>query len=202
MSRQVIAAAALVAGLALATPARAQALVGQAAPAFSAVDSNGKTHSLDAYKGKWVVLEWTNDGCPFVQKHYRGNMQKLQQAYTRKGVVWLSVISSAPGKQGHVDGAGANALTKDRGAHPTAVLLDPTGQVGKAYGAKTTPHMYVVDPQGKLVYAGGIDDKPSTDVADIATARNYVSAALDAVLAGKPVQTATSTPYGCSVKYP
>jgi peroxiredoxin len=202
MSRTLIAAVALVAGLAFSMPAHAQATVGQPAPAFSAVDSNGKTQSLDAYKGKWVVLEWTNDGCPFVQKHYRGNMQKLQETYTGKGVAWLSVISSAPGKQGHVDGAGANALTKSRGAHPTAVLLDPTGQVGKAYGAKTTPHMYVVDPQGKLVYAGGIDDKPSADVEDIATARNYVSAALDAVLAGKPVPTATSTPYGCSVKYP
>ena len=203
MSRPLaFAAVVVVAGLSLCSPTGAQALVGQPAPAFTATDSSGQSHSLSAYKGKWVVLEWTNHGCPFVQKHYgSGNMQKLQQAYTQKGVVWLSLISSAPGKQGYLDGAQANALNKQRGAHPSAVLLDPTGQVGRAYGAKTTPHMFIVDPQGTLVYAGGIDDTPSADPADIPKSRNFVSAALDAVLAGKPVATATSTPYGCSVKY-
>ena len=179
----------------------AQAAVGQPAPAFSAVDTQGQARSLDQYKGKWVVLEWTNHECPFVKKHYGGNMQSLQKAYTARGVAWLTIISSAPGKQGHVSPAQADQLTRERGASPSAVLLDPDGKVGRAYGAKTTPHMFVVDPSGKLVYAGAIDDTPSTDPADIATARNYVSAALDAALAGKPVPTAASTPYGCSVKY-
>ena len=180
----------------------AQAVVGQAAPAFSAADTQGRSHALDQYKGRWVVLEWTNHECPFVKKHYgSGNMQKLQKAYTARGVAWLSVISSAPGKQGHVTPAQADQLTQERGAAPSAVLLDPEGQMGRAYGAKTTPHMYVIDPAGKLVYAGAIDDTPSTDPADIPAARNYLSAALDAALAGKPVAVATSTPYGCSVKY-
>jgi peroxiredoxin len=202
MSRHHVFGAAVLAAALAAPFAAAQAAVGQPAPAFSAADTNGKTHSLDAYKGKWVVLEWTNHECPFVVKHYgSGNMQKLQKAYTAKGAVWLSVISSAPGKQGHVSAAQANALTQERKASPSAVLLDPEGQVGRAYGAKTTPHMYVIDPAGKLVYAGGIDDKPSTDPADIATSNNLVSAALDAAMAGKPVAIATSAPYGCSVKY-
>ena len=180
----------------------AQAVVGQAAPAFSAADTQGRSHALDQYKGRWVVLEWTNHECPFVKKHYgSGNMQKLQKAYTAKGVVWLSVISSAPGKQGYVTPAQADQLTKERAAAPSAVLLDPEGKMGRAYGAKTTPHMYVIDPAGKLVYAGAIDDTPSTDPADIPAARNYLSAALDAALAGKPIAVATSTPYGCSVKY-
>ncbi len=180
----------------------AQAVVGQAAPAFSAADTQGRSHALDQYKGRWVVLEWTNHECPFVKKHYgSGNMQKLQKAYAARGVVWLSVISSAPGKQGHVTPAQADQLTQERGAAPFAVLLDPEGKMGRAYGAKTTPHMYVIDPAGKLVYAGAIDDTPSTDPADIPAARNYLSAALDAALAGKPIAVATSTPYGCSVKY-
>ncbi len=180
----------------------AQAVVGQAAPAFSAADTQGRPHALDQYKGKWVVLEWTNHECPFVKKHYGSdNMQKLQKAYTARGVVWLTVISSAPGKQGHVTPAQADQLTKERGAAPSAVLLDSEGRMGRAYGAKTTPHMFVIDPAGKLVYAGAIDDTPSTDPADIPAARNYLSAALDAALAGRPVAVATSTPYGCSVKY-
>ena len=179
----------------------AQAVVGQAAPAFSVADTQGQTQALDQYKGKWVVLEWTNHDCPFVKKHYGGNMQKLQKDYTGKGVAWLTIVSSAPGKQGHVSPAQADQLTKDRGAAPSAVLLDPEGKVGRAYGARTTPHMYVIDPSGKLVYAGAIDDTPSTDPADIPRSRNYLSEALDAALAGKPVPTATSTPYGCSVKY-
>jgi peroxiredoxin len=180
----------------------AVAVVGQAAPAFTLADSNAKAHSLADLKGKTVVLEWWNHECPFVGKHYgSGSMQKLQKEWTAKGVVWLTVSSSAPGKQGYVDGAKANALMKEKAGAPSAVLLDHDGKVGKAYGAKTTPHMFVIDGKGTVVYAGGIDDKPSTDLADVATAKNLVSAALAEVTAGKPVTTATSQPYGCSVKY-
>jgi len=200
--------AAYVSALTLATlvavtaPATAQAVVGQPAPPFSLVDSNGQTRSLADYAGKVVVLEWWNYECPFVGKHYgSGNMQKLQKEWTSKGVVWLTVSSSAAGKQGHVDGAKANTLMSERAGSPTAVLLDHDGKVGRAYGAKTTPHMFVIDPKGKLVYAGGIDDKPSTDRADVATAKNYVAAALGEVLAGRPVTTPASQPYGCGVKY-
>jgi peroxiredoxin len=195
-------ALAAAATLATASTAPAEAVVGQPAPAFTLTDSNGKSHSLASFQGKTVVLEWWNHECPFVAKHYgSGNMQKLQKEWTGKGVVWLTVNSSAPGKQGHVDAAKANALMKEKGGASTAVLLDHDGKVGKAYGAKTTPHMFVIDAKGKLVYAGGIDDKPSTDQADVATAKNHVSAALAEVLAGKPVTTATSAPYGCGVKY-
>ncbi len=195
-------ALAAAAALAPAAPAPADAVVGQPAPAFTLTDSHGKSHSLDSLRGKTVVLEWWNHECPFVAKHYgSGNMQKLQKEWTGKGVVWLTVNSSAPGKQGHVDAARANALMKEKGGASTAVLLDHDGKVGKAYGAKTTPHMFVIDAKGTLVYAGGIDDKPSTDQADVATAKNHVSAALAEVLAGKPVTTATSAPYGCGVKY-
>ncbi len=186
----------------LAAVAAAQAVVGQPAPAFTATDSNGKPESLADFKGKWVVLEWTNNECPFVKKHYgSGNMQKLQKAYTGKGVTWLSVISSAPGQQGYADGAKANTLTQERGASPTAVLLDPQGKLGHLYGAKTTPHLYVIDPQGRLVYNGAIDDKPSTDPADVPGAKNFLASALDQAMAGKPVTVASSQPYGCSVKY-
>jgi len=195
-------AASAVLGLALPAPSRAQAVAGRPAPPFTLKDSNGARRSLSDSKGKYVVLEWVNHDCPFVGKHYgSGNMQKLQKAYAAKGVVWFSVNSSGPGQQGHVDGPGANALTKQKGAAPTAVLLDPDGKVGKAYGAKTTPHMFVIDPEGTVVYAGGIDDKPSTDQADVATARNFVAAALDSALAGKAVTTAAAPPYGCGVKY-
>lgn len=182
--------------------AAADAVVGEAAPAFTLTGTDGKPHSLSEYAGKYVVLEWLNHDCPFVRKHYgSGNMQKLQKQWTGQGVVWLSINSSAPGKQGNYPPEEANELTKDKGAAPTAVLLDPEGTVGRAYGAKTTPHMFVVDPKGVLVYAGGIDDKPSTDPADVASARNHVDQALTEALAGKPVTVATSTPYGCSVKY-
>lgn len=184
------------------TQAQGVVRVGSATPAFTATDSNGKTHNLSDFKGKVVVLEWTNHECPFVKKHYNsGNMQKLQKEATSKGVVWLSVISSAPGQQGHVSGQQANELTKSRNASPTAVLIDADGKVGRLFAARTTPHMYVIDTQGVLQYAGGIDDKPTSNVEDIATAKNYVSPALDSVLNGKPVQLATSQPYGCSVKY-
>jgi peroxiredoxin len=194
---------ALVLSLALAaTGPLAHAKVGEPAPAFNLTDTQGKQHSLSEFQGKVVVLEWLNHDCPFVKKHYdSGNMPKLQTAYTGKGVVWLSINSSAPGKQGSYPADEANELTKDKGGAPSFVLLDPDGAVGKAYGAKTTPHMYVIDDKGTLRYAGAIDSVASTDQSDIPKATNYVAAALDSVLAGKPVETATTQPYGCSVKY-
>ncbi len=177
-------------------------VIGQPAPAFSAVDAAGKTRSLAQFKGKTVVLEWTNDGCPYVKKHYNaGNMQKLQQDAAKAGTVWLSIISSAPGKQGYVDAAGASELTRTRGAEPAAVLLDPKGDVGRLYEAQTTPHMFVIDKAGVLRYMGAIDDQPSTEAASLAKARNYVSEALGSLAAGKPVAETATDPYGCSVKY-
>lgn len=197
-----LAALGLAALLGPASPAAAQAVVGQPAPAFSAPDASGKTHSLASYKGKWVVLEWVNPECPFVKKHYgSANMQKLQRAYRPKGVVWLTVNSSAPGKQGHLEAATANAFVEEQAASPTALLLDPQGKVGRAYAAKTTPHMFVIDPEGRLVYNGAIDDRPSADPADVAGARNYVATALEEGLAGKAVTTTSTQPYGCTVKY-
>lgn len=178
------------------------AMLGKPAPAFSLQDSHGKTHSLADFKGKYVVLEWVNYDCPFVKKHYdSGNMQKLQKEFTAKGVVWLSINSSAPGKQGNFPADKVNALMKEKGAAPTAYLFDTDGTVGKTYGAKTTPHMYIINPKGELIYMGGIDDKPSTDKADIAGARNHVRAALEEAMAGKTVSVSASQPYGCSVKY-
>lgn len=194
-------ALALTAAIAIAAPTLANPVVGQAAPAFRVTDSNGKPRSLAEFKGKTVVLEWTNADCPFVKKHYAGNMQALQKAAAKDGIVWLTVNSGAPGKQGHVDGDGANAIVKAKRAAPAAYLLDAKGDVGRAYAAKTTPHMYIVDPAGKLVYMGGIDDTPTADVADIKTAKNYVTAALADLKAKRAVQTASSKPYGCSVKY-
>jgi len=175
---------------------------GDGAPDFTATDSNGKTEKLSDYKGKFVVLEWTNSGCPFTAKHYAsGNMQKLQKEWTSKGVVWLTVLSSAPGKQGYKTAAEENEYVKEKGASPTAVLMDPAGQLGHLYGAKTTPHIFIINPSGDLIYNGAIDDKPTTDAEDIAGARNYVSAALTEALSGQPVKTASTQPYGCSVKY-
>jgi peroxiredoxin len=200
MTRHVLAAVSL--ALASASPAAPQAVVGQPAPAFTVTDASGKTRSLAEFAGKVVVLEWWNHQCPFVGKHYgSGNMQKHQKEWTAKGVVWLTVSSSGPGQQGYVDPTAAAALIKEKGGAPTAVLLDHDGKVGRAYGAKTTPHMFVVDAKGRVAYAGGIDDKPSTDQADIATATNHVAAALAEVLAGQPVTIASSQPYGCGVKY-
>lgn len=176
--------------------------VGQPAPDFTGVDSNGKQHSLSQYKGKTVVLEWTNHDCPYVKKHYNsGNMQKLQQDATAKGIVWLSIISSSPGKQGHVSGKQANELTKSRNAAPSAVILDESSKIGLLYGAKTTPHMYIVDKTGQLVYMGGIDDIPSKDEDDIPKSKNYVRTALDDMAAGQPIKDSITRPYGCSVKY-
>ncbi len=178
------------------------AVLGKPAPAFSLKDSNGKVHNLADFKGKYVVLEWVNYDCPFVKKHYdSGNMQKLQKEFTAKGVVWLSINSSAPGKQGNFPADKVNALIKEKNAAPTAYLFDTDGTVGKTYGAKTTPHMYIINPKGELIYMGGIDDKPSTDKADIAGARNHVRAALEEAMAGKAVSVSASQPYGCSVKY-
>lgn len=179
-----------------------EAEIGKSAPDFTLPDSNGKSHSLSDYEGKVVVLEWLNHGCPFVKKHYNsGNMQALQKAYAEKGVIWLSIISSAPGKQGYCTPEQANEITKEKNAAPAAVLLDPEGSVGKLYGAKTTPHMFIISKEGTLVYNGGIDDIRSTNVEDVAKAKNYVQTALDELLAGKEVTDKTSQPYGCSVKY-
>jgi hypothetical protein len=178
------------------------AKVGEAAPDFTGTDSNGQSHKLSAYRGKYVVLEWHNQGCPYTKKHYdTGNMQKLQRDAIAKGVVWLSVISSAPGKQGYVTAGEENEYLKRTNSAPTAVLLDPSGEIGRMYGAKTTPHMYIIDPEGRLVYNGAIDDRPTADAKDIPGAKNYVTSALDEVLAGKPVSTSSTTPYGCTVKY-
>ncbi|HEX8253449.1 MAG TPA: thioredoxin family protein [Thermoanaerobaculia bacterium] len=184
-------------------PAGANApAVGKAAPEFRAVDTNGKTHSLSQYRGKWVVLEWLNHGCPYVRKHYDNNvMQALQKKYADKGVVWLSIVSSAPGNQGHYPPAKANELTKEKGAAPYAVLIDEAGTVGRMYDARTTPHMFVINPQGAVVYMGGIDDKPSARASDLQGARPHVDMALQEAMAGKPVSVPTSQPYGCSVKY-
>lgn len=206
MSRRTALAAAFASGamLGLATAASAENAprVGAAAPAFTATDSDGHKVSLADYAGKTVVLEWTNDGCPFVGKHYGSkSMQALQSKWTGKGVVWLSVISSAPGEQGFATPEHANELTKSRDAHPSAVLLDPAGDLGREYNAQTTPHMFVIKGDGKLAYMGGIDDKPSTRQADLAGAHNFVDAALTEIAAGKPVSTPVARPYGCTVKY-
>jgi len=178
------------------------ARVGEAAPNFTATDSNGKAHSLSSYRGKFVVLEWHNQGCPYTKKHYdSGNMERLQKEWTHKGVIWLTVISSAPGTQGYVTAEEENEYLRRMKAAPTGALLDPTGDLGHLYGAKTTPHMFIINPDGVLIYDGAIDDKPTSDQADIPTSRNYVSLALSEAMAGKPVGTPTSRPYGCSVKY-
>ncbi len=177
-------------------------VVGKPAPNFKLADASGKPVSLSDFRGKNVVLEWHNPGCPFVRKHYgSGNMQKAQAAAAKDGVFWLTNNSGAPGKQGHMSGAEAKALLAKEGARPAAYLLDPRGVVGKTYEAKTTPLMYVVNKVGTLVYAGGIDDKPTADPADIDGARNHVMAALSELKAGKAVSVTTSRPYGCAVKY-
>jgi peroxiredoxin len=182
--------------------AHAAATVGQAAPAFTGTTTSANAVSLADQRGKIVVLEWTNHECPYVRKHYEsGNMQALQKEARGKDVVWLTLISSAPRTQGYVTAAEADELTRSRQAAPTAVLLDPKGTVGRMYDARVTPHMYVIDRQGLLVYAGAIDDRPTSRKSDIPGAQNYVRAALESVLAGQPVKTPVTRAYGCTVKY-
>ena len=200
MIKQIVMA--MVLSAVLAAGVQAEVTTGAAAPDFTLTDTSGASHKLSDFKGKTVVLEWVNHGCPFVVKHYSpGNMQGLQAESTGKGVVWLSICSSAEGKQGYYTAEGWQKLNAEKGGKATAILLDPEGTVGKLYGAKTTPHMYVINAEGTLVYQGAIDDKPSTDSDDIPGAKNYVKAALDEVLAGKPVTTGQTKPYGCGVKY-
>lgn len=180
----------------------ASATIGQPAPNFTLQGADGKKHSLSDYQGKFVVLEWTNPQCPFVHKFYdSGTMQKLQKEETAKGVVWLRINSSAEGHEGYQTVSDLASYVKDQNVAATESLLDPDGAVGHSFGARTTPHMFVIDPKGVLIYAGGIDNKPSPDIADIASAKNYVTTALDEAMAGKPVATPTARPYGCSVKY-
>jgi len=182
--------------------AMAQVAVNQAAPNFISADTKGLQHSLTDYKGKFVVLEWFNPDCPFIKKHYdSGNMQQLQKQYTAKGVIWLSIDSSAPGKEGYYSAEDLNKFMADKGGAPTAVFADPDGKLGHLYGAQTTPHMFIIDSKGILIYQGAIDNTPSTDVEDVKTAKNYVSAALDAAMNGQPVDVNTTKSYGCSVKY-
>jgi peroxiredoxin len=190
-------------GLLAPTPAAAAVKVGAPAPAFTATATTGKGVSLADYRGQIVVLEWTNHDCPYVRKHYEtGNMQALQKEATGQGVTWLTIISSSPGTQGYVSPRQADELTTTRQASPTTVLLDPTGVVGQMYGATNTPHMYVIDKAGTLVYAGAIDDKPTSRRSDVQGAQNYVRAALQAVAANQPVKTPITRAYGCTVKYP
>lgn len=182
--------------------AQAEAIPGKPAPTFEVKDATGKTRTLADSKGKWVVLEWYNKDCPYVKKHYDGgNMQSLQKAYTDKGVTWYTVISSAKGKQGHQPPADALKTATEKKSLASAILLDESGTMGKAYGAKTTPHMYIIDPKGNIAYAGGIDDNDSADPKVIAKSKNYVAAALDAGLASKKIEVASARPYGCGVKY-
>jgi peroxiredoxin len=176
--------------------------VGSAAPDFSLTDGKGQTHSLSQYKGKYVVLEWFNPECPFVKKHYgSGNMQKLQEQYTSKGVVWLTIDSNAPGSEGNMTPEQAEKVAAAWKTHQTALLLDPEGKAGRAYGAKNTPNMVVISPEGKIAYEGAIDSKATPNPSDIPNSTNYVKVALDESLAGKPVTTANTRPYGCGIKY-
>ena len=176
--------------------------VGAAAPDFSLPDASGKARSLSEYKGKYVVLEWFNPDCPFVKKHYgSGNMQKLQGEYTGKGVVWLTIDSNAPGSEGNLSPEQAQKVMKDLNTKQTALLLDPAGKAGRAYNARNTPHMFVINPEGKVIYEGAIDSKASPNPADIPSSTNYVKVALDESMGGKPVSNANTRPYGCSVKY-
>jgi peroxiredoxin len=182
--------------------AQAAVATGAAAPSFSVQDASGATRTLAEFRGRTVVLEWTNHGCPYVRKHYDSrNMQTLQQEATADGVVWLQIISSAPGERGYLDATGARARVQTDGAAPTTTLLDPTGVVGRAYGAMTTPHMFVINGEGVLLYQGAIDDRPSARASSLEGANNYVRAALSDIAAGRAVRTAETTPYGCSVKY-
>jgi len=203
-SRSRLSGCALLAAALLPWAAAAQtARVGAPAPGFTASDSRGQTESLANYRGKYVVLEWHNQGCPYTRKHYvSGNMQALQKEWTAKGVVWFTVISSAPGQQGYVTPSEENSYLQQMHAAPTAVLMDSEGKIGRLYNAKTTPQMIVIDPAGKVIYDGAIDDRPTPDPDDVHGAHNYVTDALTEAMAGKPVATPYTRPYGCSVKYP
>jgi len=186
----------------LAPPLISAAKVGVAAPDFTGTASTGKTFRLSDCRGKYVVLEWHNNGCPFVRKHYNsGNMQQLQKQWTSQGVVWFTILSSAPGKQGYATAQEENDYLSKMQAAPTAALLDPTGEIGHLYDAKTSPQMVVINPQGVVIYDGAIDDKPTTDLNDVPGATNYVGLALQQAMAGKQVETPATRPYGCSVKY-
>lgn len=181
---------------------RTGAVVGERAPDFSVVDAYGNTHSLSDFEGSFVILEWLNHDCPFVRKHYDGNnMQQLQEKYTEQGAIWLSVISSAPGTQGYLEPEGAQNITYEKNASPTAVLLDVDGTMGRAYDARVTPHMYIINPDGVLEYNGAIDDRPTARARDLEGARNYVVEAMDALMNGDEIAVRTNTPYGCTVKY-
>lgn len=182
--------------------ARPGPAIGDLAPTFTLTDTYGESHDLERYRGSWVVLEWLNYGCPYVAKHYRtGNIPGQQERWTDEGVVWLAVVSSAPGKQGHYEPEAMNAKTAEMGGRATAVLLDPTGDVGRAYEARTTPHMFVIDPEGRVVYMGGIDDVATARDADLERAEQLVDRALAEATAGTPVSRPVSQPYGCTVKY-
>ncbi|WP_417622777.1 redoxin domain-containing protein [Parasphingorhabdus sp.] len=195
-------AVATITAIALASPLAAAQKTGAVAQDFKLTDVNGKTVQLSQFRGKTVVLEWHNPGCPFVAKHYgSGNMQATQKAARQQGAVWLTINSGAKGKQGHMTGTEAKSLIAEQNIQSSNYLLDTKGLVGKAYGAKTTPHMYIIDGAGKLVYQGGIDDKPTANPADIKTARNHVLAALREIKSGEKISVAHSRPYGCSVKY-
>jgi peroxiredoxin len=182
--------------------AQSQATVGAPAPNFTLPDTDGEAHALADYEGQYVVLEWLNFECPFVGKHYgSGNMQRLQETYTEKGVVWLSIVSSAEGRQGYYPPEEMKAQKQKHNGNMDAILMDPSGEVGRMYGAEVTPHMYVINPEGELIYKGGIDDKPTTDEADIEGAKNYVRNALTQAMNGEEVSPETTPPYGCTVKY-
>lgn len=194
--------AALMTALLATASQAAEIRIGQQAPNFTATDSHGKTETLSNFRGKYVVLEWHNDGCPFTKKHYdSGNMQALQKKWTAKGVIWFTVNSSAPGNEGYDTAREENAYMAKMHADPTAVLLDPDGKLGHLYDAKTTPQMIVIDPGGKVIYDGAIDNRPTPDLADIKGADNYVNDALTEAMSGKPVAVSYTRPYGCSVKY-
>jgi peroxiredoxin len=186
----------------LVAPFLTSAKVGDPAPDFTAATSSGKTIHLSDYRGKFVVLEWHNNGCPYTRKHYEsGNMQRLQKEWTGKGVVWFTIISSAPGTQGYVTAGEENAYMTKMNSAPSAALLDPNGDIGHLYSAKTTPHIIIINPQGMVIYDGAIDDHPTSDASDIPNSKNYVSAALEEALSGRPVTVSVTRPYGCSVKY-
>jgi len=202
LSRIMFYAVGMLAGAGVTGTAAARVEIGQPAPDFTLTDSHGKSHSLSGYRGRFVVLEWNNPGCPFVHKHYAsGNIPGQQAAAVAEGVIWLTINSGAPGKQGHVDGADADAFMAQYHATPTAYLIDADGKVGHLYDARTTPHMYVIDKSGILRYMGGIDSIASADQADIPKATQYVTQALQELQSGRPVSTPLSRPYGCSVKY-